>query len=337
MKYPKLLQAGDAIGVCAPSAGMSRESNQRLDNAAKNVTALGYKVIETPSVRSDNSKCVSALPEVRADEFMSLYENPDVAAIIPPWGGEFLMDMLPLLNFELLAYLPPKWICGYSDITTLTFPITLMCDIATIHGSNFANMGYASIHESDIVVFDAMIKAETEQNNFPFHGGFNSYDITKQIYNLDKPTEYKLLKGSSAKFAGAIIGGCLDVLCKLIGTKYAPAETFINKYKHNGIIWTLESCEMNAGDIYRTLWQMQQCGWFAHCSGILIGRADGYRDTGDFTLVDALENTVGKLGVPVIYDCDIGHIPPQLQLVNGSYATAEYDNGSFKLTQSLKL
>ncbi|NLO47873.1 MAG: hypothetical protein GX111_06085 [Clostridiales bacterium] len=36
---------------------------------------------------------------------MSLYENPDVTAILPPWGDEFLMDMLPLLDFEKPGYM----------------------------------------------------------------------------------------------------------------------------------------------------------------------------------------------------------------------------------------
>jgi muramoyltetrapeptide carboxypeptidase LdcA involved in peptidoglycan recycling len=95
MIYPRLLRKGDTIGICDPSGGASGEVlSARLDNAIRNISALGYEVIETASVRN-SSKCVSADSKTRADEFMSLYENPDVAAILPPWGGEFLMDMLP--------------------------------------------------------------------------------------------------------------------------------------------------------------------------------------------------------------------------------------------------
>ncbi len=132
MKYPKLLNKGDTIGICAPSSGVSGETlNNRLDTALKNINSLGYKTIETPSVRFDD-KCVSTDSETRAKEFMSLYENPDVTAIIPPWGGEFLMDMLSYLDFEKLATLPAKWVSGYSDISTLTFALTVNSNIATI-------------------------------------------------------------------------------------------------------------------------------------------------------------------------------------------------------------
>ena len=55
MKYPKLLHKGDAIGICAPSSGASGEKlSARLDNAVRNIKALGYDVIETASVRCDD-------------------------------------------------------------------------------------------------------------------------------------------------------------------------------------------------------------------------------------------------------------------------------------------
>ena len=73
------------------------------------------------------------------------------------------MDMLPHLDFSRLSELPPKWICGYSDITTLTFALTVCCDIATIHDPNFIDMGCATIHESDLAAFEAMSKPEITQ------------------------------------------------------------------------------------------------------------------------------------------------------------------------------
>jgi len=104
MKYPKLLCKGDTIGICAPSSGVSDDLFPRWENAIANVKALGYNVIESATVRN-RVKCASADPVTRAAEFMSLYERPDVAAIIPPWGGEFLMEILPLMDFEMLAVL----------------------------------------------------------------------------------------------------------------------------------------------------------------------------------------------------------------------------------------
>jgi len=338
MKYPNILCIGDTIGVCAPSSGAHEKQWGRFDKAVANVRALGYDVVETASVRR-RVKCVSADAKTRATEFVSLYENPNVAAIIPPWGGEFLMNILPHLDFSWLSELPPKWICGYSDITTLTFTLTINCDIATIHGSNFMNMGYASIHESDLAVFEAMSKQEITQRNSEYWGKFVSWDdVSKPAYDLTEKTILKALDGKEHhKFEGRMIGGCMDVLCKLIGTRFAPVPAFLEKYKHDGFVWTLESCEMNAADIYRSLWQMQECGWFKYCNGILYGRADGYSDSMDFTLVDALKSGLGDLPIPVIYDADIGHIPPQIQIINGAYGKVEFENGNATIWQRQKV
>ena len=312
MKYPKLLQKGDTIGICAPSGGASGEVlSVRLDNAIRNIKALGYNVIETDSVRRDE-KCVSADSKTRADEFMVLYENPDVVAILPTWGGEFLMDMLHHLDFDRLADLAAKWICGYSDMSTLAFALTLNSDISSIHGSNLMNMGFARIHDSDMRAFDVMSNRETTQKSWDTWGGYTSWnDFSQEVYTLDKPSLWKSLQGDTrVSFDGMMIGGCMDTLCKLLGTRFAPLEAFLNNYKQYGFVWTLESCEMAAPDIYRTLWQMRECGWFKHCNGIIIGRPDGYKDKRDFTLIDALKQGLGDLNVPVLYDADIGHIPP---------------------------
>jgi len=111
MRYSKLLRSGNTIGVCAPSSGVPENLLPRLNRAIANVRALGYNVIETASVRQ-SVKCVSADAETRVSEFMSLYEKPEVAAIIPPWGGEFLMELLPLLDFARLSELPPNLDAG---------------------------------------------------------------------------------------------------------------------------------------------------------------------------------------------------------------------------------
>ena len=133
---------------------------------------------------------------------------------------------------------------------------------------------------------------------------------------------------------GMMIGGCMDTLCKLLGTRFAPVEAFLKKYKQHGFIWTLESCEMAAPDIYRTLWQMCECGWFKYCNGIIIGRPDGYKDKFNFTLIDALMQSLGGLNVPVLYDADIGHIPPQIQIVNGAIGKVDFIEGKATLKQT---
>jgi len=346
MTYPENLTPGATIGVCAPSSGVQADQLARLDNAIKNVRALGYEVLETPSLRK-NEKCVSADAQTRASEFMSLWENPAVAAIIPPWGGEFLMDMLPCLDWEKLAALPPKWLCGYSDTSTLCFALATKLGIATLHGSNLMNMGFCEIDPHDLRAFEAMSCDAFTQESATHYGKFTDWnDIAGPVYTLDKTSEWQLLEpnpqaplfrgGMSRRTGGCegrILGGCMDTLCKLLGTEYAPVTGFLQNHPGEHFVWTLEACEMNAGDIYRTLWQMRQAGWFERCAGVLIGRPDGYGDTHDFTLEDALRLAFEGMDIPVLTGCDIGHIPPQLQLINGAFARVEYTGGRTAIHQ----
>ena len=94
MRYPEKLKIGDTIGICAPSSGtVEPDKLEKLDKAIEQFKKLGYKVIETASVRKDKQGR-SAEGVVRAQEFMELWENEDVKLIIYAGGGDFLMEML---------------------------------------------------------------------------------------------------------------------------------------------------------------------------------------------------------------------------------------------------
>ena len=58
--------------------------------------------------------------------------------------------------------------------------------------------------------------------------------------------------------SGRLIGGCLDVLVFLLGTRYDGTEQFVNKYADDGIIWVLESFNMEDVVIITHLWQMKE-------------------------------------------------------------------------------
>ena len=54
------------------------------------------------------------------------------------------------------------------------------------------------------------------------------------------------------------------------------------------------------------------------------------------SLKDALEKSLSDLGVPVIYDCDFGHIEPRMTFINGCYAKINYHNGDGEIQMLLK-
>lgn len=42
----------------------------------------------------------------------------------------------PLLDWDRLRAAEPSWVVGYSDISTLITPLTLLTGVATLHGNN---------------------------------------------------------------------------------------------------------------------------------------------------------------------------------------------------------
>ena len=57
--------------------------------------------------------------------------------MVPPWGGELAIDLLPLLESGTPSRRPSRrGSLGYSDISTLLTPITLRTGVATLHGNN---------------------------------------------------------------------------------------------------------------------------------------------------------------------------------------------------------
>jgi len=332
MKYPEPLKKGDTIGIVAPSSGVTGVFSKKLDYAKEQLEGLGYKIVEGSHVKNQ-VKLTSASAKKRATAFQNMYLDETVAAIIPPWGGEFLMDMLPHLDYNQLKNSPAKWVMGFSDTSTLLFTLTLNLNIATAHGPNLLDFGNTSIDPSVIKSLEVLGKKkndifkqeslefyqkewlEVSENNFP------PYDLSEKVY-------WKTLKNQEeVQMSGRLIGGNLDVICKLIGTGFDRVDEFIDTFKDDGILWYFESCEMNSTDLYRTLWQMKMNGWFNYCNGVVFGRADGYNDVGDFTIEDSYKRTFKQLDFPVVYDVDLGHLPPQLVFINGAFAEIAVRNG----------
>ena len=49
--------------------------------------------------------------------------DPGIRAVIPPWGGELAVELLPHLDLRAIAS-TPSWLVGFSDISTLLLAIT---------------------------------------------------------------------------------------------------------------------------------------------------------------------------------------------------------------------
>ena len=324
MIYPKFLQKGDTIGVPAPSDGAYDELHiNKQKNAKLKMEQNGYKVIQSKNIY--NSKMArSADAKERAQELNSMFEDDDINFIICAAGGEFLVECLPYVDFNKLVQVP-KFVQGFSDSTGLLFQITTRYDIATIYSMNFGDFGTED-YSRDItdnlkIISGNLIKQESYEmfeNERPKKiTGLEGYNYTNRV-------EWKTLNNKPAKIHGRIIGGCLDIIAELSGTKYDEVKAFIEKYKSDGIIWYFDNCDLSKEELIRTLWKFNELGYFIYTKGIIFGRCGNDNSLLGYTIEQALEDSViSKMDIPIIYDADISHKGPSMTIINGAIATIE--------------
>lgn len=336
MIYPKFIKPGDLIGVPAPSDGITEVGKlKRLDYAIKNIENKGYKVIETKSVR-ESVKGRSTSSENQAKELESLYLNNDVKTIICAAGGDFLIEILPYIDFAIIKD-NIKWLQGYSDPTGLLYTITTKLDIATIYGSNFGEFGMKPWHKSLEGNFKILEGNIIEQESFSkYASSHTKYINGDESYNLDQEVLWENLNNEDEiSLNGRIIGGCIDILSEIFGTKFDYTKDFLEKYKNDGIIWYFDNCEFSSEGLIRILWKMKNMDYFKYCKGIIFGRSATESSYYDISFKEAVKHSLEELNIPIIINADIGHVAPRMTIINGSIANIKSKAGkgsiNFKL------
>ena len=69
---------------------------------------------------------------------------------------------------------------------------------------------------------------------------------------------------------------------------------------------------------------MRLAGWFDRAAAVLVGRTNA-PDHPDLTQREAVLDALGRLDLPIVWDLEIGHVPPHLPLVNGALARVVVD------------
>ena len=80
---------------------------------------------------------------------------------------------------------------------------------------------------------------------------------------------------------------------------------------------------------------MKMAGWFENTKCIMVGRVkfpSSFID--DFNYNDALKRL--DLDIPIIFNCDIGHVFPKMTIINGSIGHIKCQNGKGSIEMELK-
>lgn len=352
MRYPDFLPKGGTIGFAAPSCGCATEPYKAaFDNAQPKLKEMGYQLVLGPNCYEMSGVGISNTPEKCGQEFMEMYLSGKVDSIISCGGGELMCEILPYVDFDRLAAAKPIWFMGYSDNTNLTYLLATLADTASVYGPCAGAFGMEPWHES---LMDALLVLTGERRFLHGYGLWEkeslknaenplaSYHVTEplRLRSFIGKKEVSFEEGASEvgqlQFTGRLLGGCMDCLVNLPGTRFDKTREFAERYREDGIIWFLESCELNVFSIRRAMWQMEQAGWFQYAKGFLIGRPENGEPMMGLDRYEAVLETAGRLNVPVIMDVDLGHLPPMMPLVTGSIADVTVEGNDIAIAMDFR-
>ncbi len=325
MRYPEFLKADGSVGFIAPSFGCATMPYSAcFDKTTEHFREMGHTVVEGPNARASAGIGKSNTDEACGAEVNDFFINKKSDVIISCGGGELMCEDLPFVDFKGIAAAKPTWYMGYSDNTNLTFLLPTLCDTAAVYGpcaSEFAmkpwhpalNDAYDLLRGKKLSFsnYNGWEKEQTKDEEHPF-----------EPYNITEKYSQRIagLAEKETCFEGRFIGGCLDCLVNLVGTPFDRVKEFNARYAKDGIVWFIESCELNTMSVRRALWHMEQAGWFEHIRGFLVGRPMMYEDRFiDFTIEDAFISVLEKYNVPIVYNVDIGHLSPMMPVISGGY------------------
>lgn len=351
MRYPKFLQEGGTIGFVAPSFGCNIEPYRTaFGHAQKKFQEAGYRTVLGPNCYEGSGIGISNTPRLCGEELNEYYCSSENDVLISCGGGELMCEDLDYVDFARLRETKPKWYMGYSDNTNMTFLLPTLCDVAAIYGPCAAAFGMEPWHPA---IGDALALLRGQKLTM---GGYDGWERTSAKdethplapYQITEPRVLRCFGGNGQlgqgtetpediRMEGILLGGCMDCLVTLLGTCYDRVDEFNERYGGEGIIWFLESCDLNVMGIRRAIWQMDHAGWFRRTKGFLIGRPlchgqelmglDQYR---------AVCAPLEKYGVPIVMDADLGHLPPMMPLICGSRARISVSGNDITVAMETK-
>ncbi|NJQ17098.1 S66 family peptidase [Streptomyces bohaiensis] len=337
--YPRPLRPGDRVGVTSPSSGIGDELRARFDVAVSDVRARGYEVVVGHCM--DGAGHASAPAVDRAAELVSMMTDPGISAVIPPWGGETAIDLLPLLDWDRLRDADPTWLVGYSDLSTVMTPLTLLTGTATVHGNNLMDTPYRPpeglLSWLDVVAAPQGRPFTQRPPERHRATGRDDYRTQPEVraYTLDTVGRWTRLDAEEdVEVEGRLIGGCIETLSNLAGTAYLDVTAFARAQAPDGVLAYVEAAGDDAFAICRNLHGMRLAGFFDAANAVLVGRTSA-PDAPSLTQRQAVLDALGPLGVPIIADVECGHVPPYLPLVNGARGRVVHTPTRSELTQTL--
>lgn len=303
MSKPARLGPGSVVEVVAPAGPVPE------DLLAKGVAILrswGLEVRVGAHVTDRHPRLgyLAGADAVRAAELTRAWCDPDVAAVLCARGGYGTLRMVDLLDWDAMAAraVPPVF-AGSSDITALHEEIAARLRVPTLFTPMVASAAFAS----DPVAAEHFRRTLLEPES---------------VRELTGPATVPLVDGVAR---GVLRGGNASMLAAGLGAQEpVPAP--------DGCLVLLEDVTEAPYRLDGIITRLLRAGWFTGASGILLGSWTECGPAADVRAV--LEDLLGNLGLPTVWDLGFGHCAGQLTMPLGVEAELDAANGTVTVLES---
>lgn len=298
---PDHLQLGDKIAVISPSYVTDDETIQMGMEA---IREMGFDPILAPNTNKTYLMKYAGTAEERTSDLEWAYNNPQIKAIMCTRGGYGAIQLLPLINKTCVRN-NPKWLIGYSDVTTLLSFSVANANVMAIHGTMLSALKNTKGKAEDDIMLREMLCGdlptyEWQSNQHPNRNG-------------------------TAR--GILVGGNMCTFTPLIGSPYDFTS-------QGDIILFVEETGENARNIDRMMYSLKIHGVMPRVKGILVG---DFANCGDEFQIGSIEEmfdkyTLAELQIPIAYGFRAGHNGVNWPLIEGAPVTLTVTTDRASLT-----
>lgn len=342
LRIPKALKAGDKIALVSSSWGGPAEFPEKY-NYGKSALEREYcvKVMELPYTTAE-AAFLEEHPELRAQDLIEAFHNPEIKGIISTIGGDDSLRILPFIDLEVIRS-NCKVYLGYSD-STVTHFMCLKAGIRSYYGpsimSGFAENGGLIPYMRDSIfktLFSSGVIGLIGPNTCGYTvkqrkwGDSHLLELPREL--MPAPAPY-LLQGKGI-IEGRLIGGCMETLEQLKASKLWP-ESIV----WDGSILFLETSEDAPLPELVAEWMRDYAkrGILSRLSGIILGRPGGKKlEISDWknlemAIQEVVADNVGE-HFPILARMDFGHTDPQIVLPFGALARIDCENATLSILE----
>ena len=297
-EQPPFLQPGDKIALISPSYYTPMPN---VDTAAMILREWGFEPVIGENVGKEYLGHYAGTPKERLADLVWALEDPSIKAILSNRGGYGtirLVNMIP----EGLIKKNPKWLIGFSDITTL-LGLQTRCGVMSIHGT--------------------MCTLLTKSKGVDMSSTLLRDILTGTIPEYEVPANPLNIPGHAT---GTLVGGNLCTFSPILGT---DADATLGE----DIILFIEEVEENMSHIDRLINTLILNGVFDRCKGVVLGEfTDCEANLGFGSVEEMICSYLDDYGIPVLCGFPAGHDAVNLPLLMGAPVTLDVTEAGARLT-----